>query len=309
MERIQEEYPHLYRIDLPQKRRGWRYFISSWLYSDGSLAFLVDPGPLYSIDTLLTSLQRHGLSSLDYILLTHIHIDHAGGLARLLETFPSAKVCCHPRGHNHLNHPEKLWQGTQDVLGDLALDYGEILPVPAHTLFFTKTVETASGDIRVYETPGHAPHHLCFSFGRFLFCGEVAGTLSEIGTAIYQRPATPPRFDLAVSLASLEAMIALQPEVAVFAHYGSIRHPERVLKTAHHQLLLWTDVIAEQLQKGDDQLFDRVCGALLERDPFFAHFRMLPEDIRERELYFLKNTLAGMTEYIRRRRVQGRVPV
>src|SRR6056297_1613601 len=108
-------------IDLDQPdHEGFRRFISSWLHRDKRLGFLVDPGPLSTIPHLLAELDKAGVERLDLILLTHIHIDHAGGTGALLDRYPEAKVVCHPDGIPHMIDPAQLWQGSLKVLGDLA---------------------------------------------------------------------------------------------------------------------------------------------------------------------------------------------
>ena len=148
-------------IDLDEPRlQGFTRFISSWLWQSEGLNFLVDPGPLSTIPHLLGELQKKGVARLDYILLTHIHIDHAGGTGELLRRYPEARVVCHPKGIRHMVNPEKLWQGSLKVLGHVAEVYGEIIAVPEENIFFAD--EVADGRIKVYLTPGHAQHHLCF---------------------------------------------------------------------------------------------------------------------------------------------------
>ncbi|NPA25310.1 MAG: MBL fold metallo-hydrolase, partial [Deltaproteobacteria bacterium] len=125
------EIGNLTCIDLDEPRlQGFVKFISAWVYKSEELTFLVDPGPLSTIPHLLGELEKMGVARLDYILLTHIHIDHAGGTGELLKSFPEAQVICHPQGIKHLVNPEKLWQGSLKVLGHVAEIYGEIIPVP-----------------------------------------------------------------------------------------------------------------------------------------------------------------------------------
>ena len=115
-------------IDLDQPQlEGFRQFISSWLCVTDRCTVVVDPGPLSTIPHLAAELRRHGVDHIDYILLTHIHIDHAGGTGALLREFPGALVICHPEGIRHMIAPEKLWEGSQKVLGQLAEVYGEIV--------------------------------------------------------------------------------------------------------------------------------------------------------------------------------------
>jgi len=209
-------------IDLDQPGlTGFRQFISSWLYRGDNFNLLVDPGPLSTIPHLVAEVRRHGVERLDYILLTHIHIDHAGGTGALLAAFPEAKVICHPAGIRHLVAPLKLWEGSQKVLGpQLAAAYGEIVPVPEGNILFEE--EIGNTGILAFLTPGHAQHHCCYLLDDLLFSGEVAGVRSVVPDEILVRPATPPRFILETALDSVERMLALKPNRMVFAHYGMV---------------------------------------------------------------------------------------
>jgi glyoxylase-like metal-dependent hydrolase (beta-lactamase superfamily II) len=279
-------------LDLPSQP-GFRKFISSWLYRNAGLTFLVDPGPLATIPYLLTELRRLGVERIDYILLTHIHIDHAGGCGALLAAFPEAQVICHPEGIPHLVAPEKLWQGTLKVLGPLAATYGEIVAVPAGRIAFQEEV----GNGRVWMTPGHAQHHLSFQFGDLLFAGEVAGVHYPLAAGIFMRPATPPRFILAVAQESLAKLIALDPQRLVFAHYGLVEDGGKYLQIASAQLDLWVRGVAVTTTAPEGRE-EAIIAWLLAHDEHYRHVEQLPEDIRARERYFLGNSLRGMIEYV-----------
>src|SRR5690606_16752620 len=139
-------------IDLDQPSlEGFRQFISAWLVRGEKGTFLVDPGPLSTIPRLLADLGRLGVKRLDYVLLTHIHIDHAGGAGALLAAYPGARVICHPEGSGHLVNPERLWQGSRKVLGPLAEAYGEIVPVPEQRLGVAEEIDAIG--VRVFPTP------------------------------------------------------------------------------------------------------------------------------------------------------------
>ncbi|MBN2429086.1 MAG: MBL fold metallo-hydrolase [Deltaproteobacteria bacterium] len=283
-------------IDLDQPQlEGFRKFLSAWLYRWGGKTFLVDPGPLSTISILVAALKKLQVKKLDYILLTHIHIDHAGGTGALLNLFPEARVICHPEGVRHLVAPEKLWQGSLKVLGPVAEAYGEILPVPAARVGFEEYL--GDNGARAYLSPGHSAHHCCYLIGDILFGGEVAGVRCEVPHGIYMRPATPPRFFLDVALDSIERMLALQPDRMVFGHYGLVDTAMEHLRIGHDQLLLWVrGVIATagvEKSKREAVFFEW----LLARDEYFRNIRQLEPDIFAREQVFLKNSLAGMSGY------------
>ena len=123
---IHKKSKNLFLIDLDQKLPGFRKFISSWLYTKDHKNIIIDPGPTSTIPVLEKALADLNIHKVDYILLTHIHIDHAGGTGLLLSKFPDSKVLCHPMGIPHMINPEKLWQGS------LALYVARMLPSLFH---------------------------------------------------------------------------------------------------------------------------------------------------------------------------------
>jgi len=284
-------------IDLDEPRlEGFTKFISAWLYRGEDFTFLVDPGPLASIPHLLNELKSKKVEKLDYILLTHIHIDHAGGTGELLKTFPDARVICHPQGIKHMITPEKLWQGSLKVLGYMAEVYGEIVPVPEANISFSE--EVGDTGISVFKTPGHAQHHLCFFFENLLFAGEVVGVRSPVKSGIYMRPATPPRFMLDVALDSVERMLELKPEKMVIAHYGLVEPAMDYLEIGRDQLKLWVQGVAAVAMAGDTESEERLFQWLLENDTNYARINELDPKTYARERYFLGNTMRGMIGYL-----------
>lgn len=290
--------PNLYLIALDQKMTGFRNFIGAWLYKSDAIAFLVDPGPRYSVNQLTGILKKIGVRRLDYILLTHIHIDHAGGTGALLAHYPEARIICHPRAVSHMVSPQNLWQGSLKNLGVIAESYGEIIPVPTGAIEFRDRIETPSGDIKAIDTPGHAVHHLCFQFQDYLFAGEAAGIINCLHQGIYARPTTPPIFKLKTSLSSIDRIMALDVSMICFGHYGFRTDVKQALTTAQSQLLNWVEMVKNQLEKGEDNLDKRIIEGLKTKDPSFANITYLPEDIRRREIYFIGNSLKGMKEYL-----------
>jgi glyoxylase-like metal-dependent hydrolase (beta-lactamase superfamily II) len=236
------------------------------------------------------------VTRLDYILLTHIHIDHAGGAGALLEEFPTAQVICHPEGVRHLVAPEKLWQGSQKVLGELARVYGEIVAIPAASISFAESVGTTG--VRSFLTPGHAQHHVSYLLDDLLFAGEVAGVRSDVPGGIYMRPATPPRFILSVALDSIDRMIALAPKGMVFAHYGLVENGLEHLRIARSQLLLWVRGVVATRQTAEEEREEALAVWLRKHDEIFRNGDRLPADIAARERYFLGNSLRGMIEFV-----------
>jgi glyoxylase-like metal-dependent hydrolase (beta-lactamase superfamily II) len=292
-------------IDLDFDRSGYRRFVSSWLYRSETLTYLVDPGPTASFSQLVAALADVGVESLDFVLLTHIHIDHAGSSGDLAREFPAARFVCHPRGAAHLIQPDRLWEGSLAVLQETARMFGRPRPVPEAALADPDAV--AAFSIESLETPGHAPHHLCFLHDRTLFAGEVAGTRYPLpDDAIYMRPATPPRFFPQVALESLALVRAQAARIdrLAFAHYGMVDDTDRHLEIAAGQIDLWVQTvraITKETGRCDwsRTLQDDVVAALLQADPHFANFSRLPDDIQTRELEYFRNTLDGILGWVK----------
>jgi len=297
--------PQLALIDLDQAAlAGYRRFLSCWLSRGDGPTFVVDPGPTSTVAHLVAHLRALGVDSLDYVLLTHIHLDHAGGTAQLCEAFPKARVFCHKNGRQHLGEPARLWEGSRAVLGGVADHFGEPQPVPEAA--FASDADLAAAGITVIPTPGHAPHHLSFLHQGTLFLGEAAGTYLEIDAGLwYLRPATPPRFFLETALESLDRLLALTPapDRLAFAHHGLREGRTRdLLRLAREQLEQWVRAVRHARREAPQADFAALSAAVVTRlaaaDPHFALRAQLPPDIRAREEDFTAQTLRGMVQYV-----------
>jgi glyoxylase-like metal-dependent hydrolase (beta-lactamase superfamily II) len=289
-------------VDLDQKREGYRQFLSCWVYQSDELVFIVDPGPKSTIGILIENLRKLGIQKIDFILLTHIHLDHGGGTKEVVNAFPGVRVYCHEKGVKHIVDPSKLWRGSQKVLGEVADMYGEPGPVPAKVMADASELEQKG--IEVIPTPGHAVHHVSFVCDDILFAGEAFGTRAPLSSGRrYLRPATPPKFFFQEALGALDKLSQLKPEPSkvAFAHYGLSEGAFEWCRIAKEQLNLWVDTIRDLLREGEDDLEQRLFEALMKRDPYYGQglFEELPPDIRNREREFLQNTLDGMLGDIR----------
>ena len=297
--KIVEVRPHLYLIQLDQKIEKFGTFIGSWVY-DGDEKFLVDAGPNASVEQLLEGLKTLEIKKIDSIFLTHIHIDHAGGTGTLIHHFPESRVICHEAGIHHLIHPEKLWEGSKKVLGDLALKYGEIVPVPEGNILSQEKFRREG--FQVIKTPGHAAHHMSIVFKDYLFAGEAGGVYFDLERHPYLRPATPPKFILEEAVGSIDKLLGVGAREICYAHFGIHPDANGMLKRYRSQLYLWKEVIAEQMSYSSrsdlNELFDRCVPVLLERDELFGPFRDLGEGDKAREVYFVKNAIQGISEYV-----------
>ena len=291
-----EVQPHLYRIPLCRNIDGLEGFIGSWVF-DGDVTFIVDVGPKTSLPTLLEGLQELKIKRLDFIFLTHVHIDHAGATGSLIAHFPETRVVCHPLGITHLIDPQRLWEGSKKVLGELALKYGEIDPVPEQNLLSSEEFEWK--DFRIILTPGHAAHHLSVLHHHRLFVGEAGGIFLDFGDEFYLRPPTPPRFILEETVASIDRLLDTQAQDIYYAHAGFHRDANKMLTLYRKQLFLWRNVVADQMkQPGEKDLIDRCISVLLKRDELLKSFRLMKSEERDRELNFTRNSLMGFIDYL-----------
>ncbi|MFX1306820.1 MAG: MBL fold metallo-hydrolase [Promethearchaeota archaeon] len=296
---------NLYDIRLDFKQTNTRNFLSTWVYKNTDLCFLVDCGPTSTIQSVKKCLNEIGIhdQDLDFILLTHVHIDHAGGVGNLISYFPRAKVICHPKGIEHLINPKRLWQGSKKTLGILAKWYGKIKPVPQNRIFFQETI--ANGKIRVIETLGHAPHHQSYLFDQILFIGEAAGTHQLLINDFYLRPATPPVFDYDTWKLSVQKLLAedLVNCRICYPHYGMREDASLMIKNAQHQLSIWFEVIDSFFNiRNQPDFYEQVILELIKRDEFFAKNKMMDEETRKREMIFIRNSIDGIVGYIKKKK-------
>lgn len=287
---------NLTRIELvPPGLTGFEHFITSYVFRHRKETFLIDIGPASTAPALLGTLETMGITQIDYILLTHIHLDHAGAAGHLARAFPKAKIVCHHSGVKHLHQPEKLWQSSLGVLKAFALAYHEPLPVPLEQLVPSQTF--VHDGFKVVETPGHAPHHLSFMHPDCLFIGEAAGIFFNLGTG-YLRPATPPRFMLTQAQTSLDVLAAMRPQFTAFAHYGVSTNGLIQIEQARKQLELWVETAKRVILAQGGTMRD--CMAeLLRIDSLVGPFNLFNAEEQQRERGFFENALAGIVGCLR----------
>jgi len=282
-------------IPIKQDKPGFERFIGSWI-CPGDPSIVVDVGPSRSVNLLLQSLSELGMARIDFILLTHIHVDHAGGLAEFLRFFPMAQVICHSKAVSHLMDPTKLWLGTQKALGELALTYGPVSPVKEDRLI--PHTEAHVPGLEIVETPGHAPHHLSYVYERNLFAGEAGGVYLTADGLEYLRPATPPVFFLKEFLESIDRLL-LQGDLPIFySHFGKAEMSRSMLQRAGKQLLFWENVVSEEWPKGHDDMLERCMKRLLEEDPELRALAIMTPADQARERFFLANSIKGYLGYL-----------
>ena len=204
------------------------------IVEDGRAAF-VDTGTNASVPRLLATLEALGIgpSAVDYVIATHVHLDHAGGAGLLMDSLPNARLVAHPRGARHLIDPSMLVKGATAVYGaeEVARSYGELRPVPAERVLQTSdgmTLELAGRPLLFLDTPGHAMHHHCIwdEASRGWFTGDTFGlSYREFDTAAgaWAMPTTTPvQFQPEALRNSIERMLAYEPRWLYVTHFGRV---------------------------------------------------------------------------------------
>jgi glyoxylase-like metal-dependent hydrolase (beta-lactamase superfamily II) len=238
---------------------GWERVTAGYLI-EGPAPVLVETGSQSSVPALLAALADHGVAadSLAGVAVTHIHLDHAGGVGDVARAFPQATVYVHERGARHLVDPERLVRSASLVYGDL-LDtlYGRLDPTPAeriHVLADGEDIVVGPGRaLTTIDSPGHAKHHLALhdSDSGIIFAGDAVGVrLPDVGIL---RPSTPPAdFDLEAACTSLGKFRDRSPAGVALAHYGLLPEPMAMLEEAEDTLRQWAGAAERAWLDGRD---------------------------------------------------------
>jgi glyoxylase-like metal-dependent hydrolase (beta-lactamase superfamily II) len=212
-------------------------FDASFLIVENGRAAFVETGPNSAVPHLLAALEAHGLErdAVDYVIPTHVHLDHAGGAGLLMQHLPRAKLVIHPRGARHMIDPSVLMEGVRAVYGAevAARDYGELVPIPAERVITTTdgmVIELSGRPLLFADTPGHARHHHCIwdEASRGWFTGDTFGIVYP-ELAPYIVPATAPvQFDHGALHESVARLLAKRPEFMYLTHFGAVRNAQKL---------------------------------------------------------------------------------
>jgi glyoxylase-like metal-dependent hydrolase (beta-lactamase superfamily II) len=272
MVNVREVGQNVYSIDdelyhIP--RSGSVYFL------DEDKKALIDSGPSTSATAVMEGIRQIGFEpeEIDYLVITHIHLDHAGGAGTLLKSMSRARVAVHPRAVKHLFTPARLINSVREVQGPEALvRNGEVLPVDGQRLipaFDGDTLDLGRGQIlTILDAPGHAPHEICIleSRNRGVFVGDAVGHHIE-GTDIIVPITPPPGFDLELYLLTLEKLKKLEASRIYFAHTDTSEQVRTRLESAARELKARDRIIAEaaaegKLEAAENRVIAHACGSL-----------------------------------------------
>jgi glyoxylase-like metal-dependent hydrolase (beta-lactamase superfamily II) len=255
MAKLEQVAEGIYRLG--EQVPGANAIFAVYFIQDGDGA-IIEPGPAVVVPKIQEVVAGLGLSRPEYIIPTHIHLDHAGGVGRLAQLFPNTKILVNRRGARHMVEPSRLIESTRMVFGDNFEEiYGPILPVPQSRLKVVEDGERLSvgrRELVIIYTPGHAPHHMSIfdTKTRGLFCGEALGLI--YGPGYPPLPAVaPPSFDMELYLNDMERLKALKPKLLFYSHGGVADEPEKLISTVMENTRLVGDFIRHNLRVGEGE--------------------------------------------------------
>lgn len=237
----------------------------------GDRPCLVETGTAPSAPVVRNALAGLGVGPADLatVVVTHIHLDHAGGAGDIAAMYPEAQIVVHERGARHLADPSRLMASARLVYGD-ELDrlFGTLAPTPAariRAVAQADTIDLGGGrQLESHYTPGHAKHHvgLIDSVSGDLYVGDAAGVYIPETSDL--RPATPPPdFDLATALKSLRTFAALRPARLLFSHFGPVEAVAETLERAAEEISVWVE--ETRRARGDGLDLDHAAAMVAER--------------------------------------------
>ena len=218
------------------------------LESEGELA-IVETGTNSTTPRILKVLAMRGLdvASVRFVIVTHVHLDHAGGAGSLMRTLPNAELVVHPHGARHMIHPDRLEASVRQVYGDETYDanYGKLIPVPEHRVRIVDDQDRLYVGQRTLvfrDTPGHARHHFCIweEHSRGWFSGDVFGLVypelvTDKGPFVFPTT-TPIQFDPDALHQSLKLLMSSDPEWIYLTHYGRVGKPGPLAEKLHQDI-------------------------------------------------------------------------
>ncbi len=239
-----------------------------------AIHFIVDSGRVAIVDTgtnesrprVESALEAMGLGvdAVDFVILTHIHLDHAGGAGALMQAFPSAKLVVHPRGARHMADPTKLVAGAAAVYGasEVRRMYGDILPIPSDRIIeaaHETVIRLGERELLCLDTPGHARHHICIvdRKANAIFTGDTFGLsyreLDTDGRQFVFPTTTPVQFDPDAMHASIDLLMSFNPRVMFLTHFSELRDLDRHAADLHRMIDAHVTIARREMRPGPDR--------------------------------------------------------
>ena len=248
---IAEVADGVFRFELPIYFVGYPTVI---YIIKGPQPVLVDPGSASAVPAIQEALKQLSIKRLDYIMLTHMHMDHFGGAGALSNLHPKAKVMLHPRYARHAIDPSRLRKVFTIIWGEnFETTFGAVEPVPESRLLLPNdgdVIDIGGRKLQIIYTPGHAPHHLSIydRKSRGLFCGEA------LGVPDFQMPAAPPNsFDLEAYIASSEKLLAMDLglKLLFYSHGTAEPNPDVLIARNARNARVYGELVREGLLRGE----------------------------------------------------------
>ena len=276
---------------------GRENLVAIHLLVEQTRAAIIDTGHNDAVPRVLSALAARGIAreNVDWVILTHVHLDHAGGAGALMSLLPNARLLVHPRGARHMIDPHALFAATIQVYGEQAARrlYGELQAVDARRIVEATDelqIQLAGRRLSVLDTPGHARHHICLHDERtgHLFTGDTFGIsyreLDVDGLAMIFPTTTPVQFDPQAMHRSIDRIAALNPGAVYLTHFGMREDVARLARDLHRLIDRYVTIARAHEQAGEDRqpLIARDLDALLLSE-CRSHGSQLP-DARLRKL-------------------------
>ncbi|MFC2039361.1 MBL fold metallo-hydrolase, partial [Chloroflexota bacterium] len=264
MTQLVEAIDGIYRVefDNPKAQENTEVYLVR-----GAAAAIIETGPAIMVPEILVALRLLDLHERDirYTILTHLHLDHAGGAGQLARELPNTKIVVHQRGAGHLIDPRKLIEGTQRAFGaDFEKEHGAIVPIASEQVLSVQggeTLDLGGRQLELVYTPGHAAHHLVIldRKTRGLFCGDTLGQYFPEVDLLVPVPALP-LFNVEMTRESIEKIRRLKPAVLLFSHGGPRRDVERLIRGFEDSIDILDTIASEAHSQGLDaeQLSERL---------------------------------------------------
>ncbi|OUD14606.1 MBL fold metallo-hydrolase [Thioflexithrix psekupsensis] len=233
-------------------------------------AAFIDVGTTWSVPRLLQVLQEKQIApeQVDYVIVTHVHLDHAGGAGALMQQLPNARCVVHPRGARHLIDPTQLINAAIAVYGEEAIrkNYGDIIPIPSERILMAEdnfTLDFRQRTLRFLDTAGHARHHFCIfdEMSQSFFTGDTFGiSYREFDTprgAFIFATTTPTQFDPKALHESIDRLLSYQPQKIYLTHYGEVQNIAALAENLHASidtLISLTEIAVTKTTNPTEQL-------------------------------------------------------